>query len=77
MLQSARSQQTKPSQRSRPRWPKRAESRKRESSAMLAEARAKRDEILAAEQELRKQLEGVQSVFESLQHGNVARDDTP
>ena len=43
----------------------------------LVEARAKRDEILAAEQELRKQLEGVQSVFESLQRGNVARDDTP
>jgi hypothetical protein len=42
-----------------------------ESNVMLAEARARRDEIRAAEQELRKRLEGVNSVFESLGQSSV------
>jgi F0F1-type ATP synthase membrane subunit b/b' len=47
----------------------------RESNSMLSEARTKRDEIRAAEQELRKRLEGVQSVFQSLQQGSVVPDE--
>ena len=46
-----------------------------EAESALATARAKREEILAAEHELRKQLEGVQSVFQSLQHGDVPHHD--
>ena len=47
----------------------------RESNAMLSEARTKRDDIRAAEAELRKRLEGVQSVFQSLQQGSVVPDE--
>ena len=43
----------------------------RDANVMLAEARARRDEIRAAEQELRKRLEGVNSVFESLGESTV------
>jgi len=48
-----------------------ARSQQAEAASALETARAKREEILAAEHELRKQLEGVQSVFQSLQHGEV------
>jgi hypothetical protein len=48
-----------------------ARSKQAEAASALETARAKREEILAAEHELRKQLEGVQSVFQSLQHGDV------
>lgn len=47
----------------------------RDSNAMLSEARTKRDDIRAAEAELRKRLEGVQSVFQSLQQGSVVPDE--
>jgi len=45
-----------------------ARSQQAEAESALESARLKREEILAAEHELRKQLEGVQSVFQSLQH---------
>ena len=47
----------------------------RESSAMLAEARTRRDEIRDAERELRKRLQGVETVFRSLEEGSVIPDD--
>ena len=49
----------------------------RESSAMLAEARTRRDEIRDAERELRKRLQGVETVFRSLEEGSVIPDDPP
>jgi len=42
-----------------------------EAASALESARSKREEILAVEHDLRRQLEGVQSVFQSLQHGDV------
>ena len=43
---------------------------------MLAEARTRRDEIREAERELRKRLQGVETVFRSLEEGSVI-PDTP
>ena len=50
-------------------------SAERESTAVLDEARARRDEIRLAERELRKRLEGVETVFRTLQEGSVIPDD--
>jgi len=47
----------------------------REASAMLAEARARRDEIREAERELRNRLAGVENVFRNLQETSVVPDD--
>ena len=47
----------------------------RQSNSMLSDARSKRDEIRAAEEELRRKLEGVNSVFQSLQQGSVVPDE--
>jgi hypothetical protein len=43
----------------------------REAAAMLADARARRDEMKDAERELRKRLAGVEDVFRSLQSGGT------
>ncbi len=71
ILQSARSTQEE-AQRQATDLLKNAE---REASAMLAEARARRDEIREAERQLRKRLQGVESVFRTLQEGDPLPED--
>lgn len=50
-------------------------SSEREAALMLAEARARRDEIRDAERQLRQRLSGVETVFRNLQEGSVVPDD--
>ncbi|MGI8663353.1 MAG: hypothetical protein ACR2LQ_09115 [Acidimicrobiales bacterium] len=50
-------------------------SSEREAASMLAEARARRDQIREAERQLRQRLSGVETVFRNLQEGSVVPDE--
>ena len=51
------------------------QSAEQESNAIIGEAKARRDEIRAAEQELRNRLQGLESVFRALDQGSVVPDE--